>query len=160
MELLAIALDTPPDTNAILGQSHFIKSVEDIHEALVNAVPDIEFGLAFCEASGPCLVRISGNAPDLVERAAAKALELGAGHVFLIFLRKAFPINVMAALRAVPEVCTIYCASANPVQVLLAETKQGRGVLGVIDGAGPKGIETEQDIADRQALLRRFGYKL
>jgi adenosine/AMP kinase len=159
MELHVVRLESEGDTNLILGQAHFIKTVEDIHEALVGAVPGIRFGLAFNEASGPALVRTSGTDPALTAQAAANARALGAGHVFLILLGNAYPINVLNAVKAVPEVCRIFCATANPVQVIVAETEQGRGVLGVIDGDRTKGIETEQDAADRQALLRKFGYK-
>ena len=160
MELKLVALDKPEDVNLILGQSHFIKTVEDLHEAMVGTVPGIRFGLAFCESSGPALVRWSGNDAELVERARESMLELGTGHAFLILLRNAFPINVLPAVRAVPEVCAIYCATANPVEVVVAETEQGRGILGVVDGMRSKGVETETDIAERQGLLRRFGYKL
>ncbi|HLZ21891.1 MAG TPA: adenosine-specific kinase [Ktedonobacterales bacterium] len=159
MDLKVISINKPEDVNLILGQAHFIKTVEDLHEALVGSVPGIKFGLAFCESSGPALVRWSGTDPELTETARANVRELGAGHAFLILLRETFPINVLPAVRAVQEVCSIYCASANPVQVIVAETEQGRGILGVIDGIHTKGIETEQDIAERKALLRRFGYK-
>lgn len=159
MELKVIGITKPEDVNLILGQSHFIKTVEDLHEALVGAVPGIKFGLAFCESSGPALVRWSGTDDALVEMARTNMRELGTGHAFLILLRDAFPINVLPAVRAVQEVCGIYCATANPIQVIVAETEQGRGILGVIDGIHTKGIETEQDIADRKSLLRRFGYK-
>ena len=159
MQLLTVALEKPESVNVILGQAHFIKTVEDLHEALVGAVPGIQFGLAFCEASGPCLVRHSGTAPELIELATKNAMALAAGHSFLIFLGNAFPINVLNAVQAVPEVCRIFCATANPVEVVLAQTNQGRGILGVVDGESPRGIETSQDIADRQAMIRRFGYK-
>jgi adenosine/AMP kinase len=159
MQLLSVLVEKPEAVNVILGQSHFIKTVEDVHEVLVTAVPGIQFGLAFCEASSPYLVRASGTSPELVELAKKNALALSAGHSFVIFLGNAFPVNVLNALKAVPEVCHIFCATANPVEVILAETDQGRGILGVIDGEKPKGIETEKDIADRKALLRRFGYK-
>ena len=159
MQLLTVALEKPESVNVILGQAHFIKTVEDLHEALVGAVPGIQFGLAFCEASGPCLVRHSGTAPELIELATKNAMALAAGHSFLIFLGNAFPINVLNAVQAVPEVCRIFCATANPVEVVLAQTDQGRGVLGVVDGESPRGIETSQDIAERQAMIRRFGYK-
>jgi uncharacterized protein len=159
MELKVIALRKPEDVNLILGQSHFIKTVEDIHEALVGSVPGIKFGLAFCEASGPALVRWSGTDDELTKLAADIMLELGAGHAFLVLLGNAFPINVLPAIQRVPEVCRIYCASANPVEVIIAETEQGRGVLGVVDGVSSKGIEMEADVAERQALIRRFGYK-
>jgi len=160
VELKIVAIQKPDDINLILGQAHFIKTVEDLHEALVGAVPGIRFGLAFCESSGPCLVRASGTDEEMVDLAKTNALALSAGHCFIIFLRNAFPINVLNAVKAVPEVCAIYCASANPVQVILAETDQGRGILGVIDGLKSQGIETDEDVAARQALLRRFGYKL
>ncbi len=159
MELTVIPLRKPEDVNLILGQSHFIKTVEDLHEALVGAVPGIQFGLAFCEASGPALVRWSGTDEELIELARNTMYELGTGHAFLILLRNAFPINVLPAVQRVQEVCHIFCATANPVEVIVAETEQGRGILGVIDGYRTKGIETEQDISDRKALLRRFGYK-
>jgi adenosine/AMP kinase len=159
MQLNTVRIDKPDSVNFILGQAHFIKTVEDLHEALVGAVPGIEFGLAFCEASGPSLVRYSGTAPDLVELAKKNALALSAGHTFIIFLGNAFPVNVLNAIKAVPEVCHIFCATANAVEVILAETERGRGILGVVDGEKPRGIETEQDIAERQALIRRFGYK-
>ena len=160
MEWTVVAIRKPEDVNLILGQSHFIKTVEDLHEALVGAVPGIEFGLAFCESSGPALVRWSGTDEELTTLAKTTMMELGTGHAFLILLRNAFPINVLPAVRAVPEVCQIYCATANPVQVVLAETEQGRGIMGVIDGVRTKGIEGERDVAERKALLRRFGYKL
>jgi adenosine/AMP kinase len=160
MELTVIPLRKPEDVNLILGQSHFIKTVEDLHEALVGAVPGIQFGLAFCEASGPALVRWSGTDEELTELARTTMYELGTGHAFLILLgNNAFPINVLPAVQRVQEVCHIFCATANPVEVIVAETEQGRGILGVIDGVRSKGIETEQDISDRKALLRRFGYK-
>jgi adenosine/AMP kinase len=160
LDLKVVPIRAPADVNLILGQSHFIKTVEDLHEALIGSVPGIRFGLAFCEASGPALVRWSGTDDELSEVARTAMREVGAGHAFLILLRNAFPINVLPAVRAVPEVCSIYCATANPVQVLVAETGQGRGILGVIDGAHTQGIETEEHIAERKGLLRRFGYKL
>jgi adenosine/AMP kinase len=160
MEIKIVAIEKPAEINFILGQSHFIKTVEDLHEALVGAVPGIRFGLAFCEASGPSLVRWSGNAPAMIELAKKNALALSAGHVFLIFLENCFPINVLNAVKNVPEVCRIVCATANPVQVILAETDQGRGILGVVDGDLTKGIEGEVEIAERKAMMRRFGYKL
>ncbi|TFH35349.1 MAG: hypothetical protein E4G99_07495 [Anaerolineales bacterium] len=160
MELLTVKIDKPEETNFILGQSHFIKTVEDLHEALVGAVPGIEFGLAFCEASGPALIRRSGNSSAMVELATANAGAIGAGHTFIIFLANAFPINVLNAVKAVPEVCRIFCATANPVEVIIAETAQGRAVLGVVDGVSPQAVESEKDVAERQELLRRFGYKL
>jgi adenosine/AMP kinase len=160
MELKVVEIDNPNELNFILGQTHFIKSVEDLHEALVTAVPGIKFGLAFCEASGPCLIRRSGTDESLVNLAVKNAEAIGAGHSFIIFLDGSFPINVLPAIKAVPEVCHIFCASANPVQVIVAETEQGRGILGVIDGLSPKGIETEVDIEDRKIFLRTIGYKL
>jgi len=160
MELHTVKIEKPDSVNLILGQSHFIKTVEDLQEALVGAVPGIQFGLAFCEASGPALVRAAGTAPELVELAKKNALALAAGHIFLILLGNAFPVNVLNAVKLVPEVCRIYCATANPVEVILAETEQGRGVLGVVDGAKTKGIETEQDVAFRKDFLRKLGYKV
>ena len=160
MELTSVRIQKPDDVNFILGQSHFIKTVEDLHEALVAAVPRIKFGLAFCESSGPALVRWSGTDPDLIDLARQNALRLAAGHCFIIFLRDAFPINVLNAIKTVPEVCGIYCATANSVEVVLAETEQGRGILGVIDGMKSKGIEGEPDIAHRKEFLRKIGYKL
>lgn len=160
MELKMVSIEKPEGVNFILGQSHFIKTVEDIHEALVGAVPGIEFGVAFCEASGPSLIRYSGTSEEMVELAKRNAQNLSAGHVFIIFLGNVFPINVLNAIKMVPEVCRIFCATANPVQVILVESEQGRGVLGVIDGEKSKGVETDGDIADRLALLRKFGYKL
>jgi len=160
MEFLTVKIEKPDESNMILGQSHFIKTVEDLHEALVTGVAGIKFGLAFCESSGPCLVRASGTDPELVELAKKNAFQLAAGHCFVIFLRGAFPINVLNAVKNVPEVCRIFCASANPVEVIIAETEQGRGIMGVIDGFRSKGIETEKDVEERKGLLRRFGYKL
>lgn len=160
MELFTVKIEKPESVNLILGQSHFIKTVEDLQEALVGAVPGIKFGLAFCEASGPSLVRAAGTAPELVELAKKNALALAAGHLFLILLGNAFPVNVLNAVKTVPEVCQIYCATANPVEVILVETEQGRGVLGVVDGAKTKGIETEQDVAFRKDFLRKLGYKV
>lgn len=160
MELLTVKIEKPETVNVIFGQSHFIKTVEDLHEALVGAVPGAEFGLAFCEASGPTLVRASGTSDELIELAKSNALALSAGHIFLIFLGNVFPINVLNAVKAVPEVCRIYCATANPVEVILAETEQGRGVLGVVDGEKSKGVESDQDVQDRKELLRKFGYKI
>ncbi|MEW6246321.1 MAG: adenosine-specific kinase [Nitrospirota bacterium] len=160
MALISVAVQKPEAVNLILGQAHFIKTVEDLHEALVTAVPGIAFGLAFCESSGSCLVRWSGTDQELIELAKTNAQAVGAGHSFLILLRNCYPINVLPVIRQVPEVCHIYCATANPVEVILAETPQGRGILGVVDGMKPKGIEQEADIVARKALLRRFGYKL
>jgi adenosine/AMP kinase len=160
MELLSVAIEKPESANLILGQSHFIKTVEDLHEVLVGAVPGIQFGLAFCESSGPALVRSSGTSPELIELARKNALALSAGHVFLILLGNVFPINVLNAVKLVPEVCHIFCATANPVEVILAETEQGRGVLGVVDGVKPKGLEGEEDLRWRKDFLRQIGYKL
>ena len=160
MELKVVKIEKPDDVNLILGQAHFIKTVEDLHEALAASALGVKFGLAFCESSGPCLVRASGTEPELVELAKHNADALSAGHVFLIFLRGAYPINVLNAVKAVQEVCTIYCASSNPVEVILAETDQGRGVLGVVDGARSRGIETDEDVVSRKDLLRFLGYKL
>jgi hypothetical protein len=160
MHFMNIAIEKPDETNLILGQSHFIKTVEDLHEALVGTVPGIQFGLAFCEASGVALVRTSGTDHELTELAAKNALALSAGHSFIIFLRNAYPVNVLNAIKQVPDVCRIFCATANPVEVIVVETGQGRGIMGVIDGMKSKGIETEADAAERRELLRRFGYKL
>lgn len=160
LSIITVAVQKPEAVNLILGQAHFIKTVEDLHEALVTAVPNIAFGLAFCESSGPCLVRWSGTDQGLIELARLNAQAIGAGHSFLILLGNCFPINVLPAVRQVPEVCHIYCATANPVEVVLAETEQGRGILGVVDGLKPKGIEQEADVAARKVLLRQFGYKL
>ena len=160
MELLTVNINKPVEVNFIFGQSHFIKSVEDLHEALVGAVPGIEFGLAFCEASGPALVRLSGTSEEMIELAKDNALAIGAGHSFLIFLGNAFPINVLNAVKNVPEVCHIFCATANPVEVILAETEGGRAVLGVVDGVSPRGVEDDAAVAERKELLRKFGYKV
>ena len=160
MELKTVKLEVPKDCNLILGQSHFIKTVEDLYEAMVNSTPTIKFGIAFCESSGPCLVRHTGNDEELEKRAAEDALKLGAGHCFLIYLKNAYPINVLNAVKNVPEVCTIYCATANPVEVILVETEQGRGILGVIDGFKSKAIEEAKDIEERKGFLRKIGYKL
>jgi len=159
MELKLVQIENPDALNVILGQSHFIKTVEDVHEALINAVPGIQFGLAFCEASGHTLIRHSGTARDLEDLAVRNAQRIGAGHSFFLVLRDAFPINVLPALRAVPEVCHITCATANPVQVIVAVSDQGRGVLGVIDGAAPSGAEDDEGIAWRKDFLRTIGYK-
>jgi adenosine/AMP kinase len=161
MQLLTAKIDKPDDINFILGQTHFIKSVEDIHEALVGAVPGIKFGLAFCEASGKCLVRWSGTDAGMIELARKNAAALAAGHSFLIFLAAGFyPLNVLNTLKMVPEVCRIFCATANPTEVVLAQTEQGRGILGVVDGFLPKGVEDEAQIKWRKDFLRQIGYKL
>ena len=159
VNLTIVPLEKPEEVNLILGQSHFIKTVEDLHEAMVGVVPGISFGLAFCESSGPRLIRTSGTDPALVELAARNMQAVGAGHAFLIFLGNAFPVNVLNAIKSVPEVCRVYCASANPVQVVVAETEQGRGILGVIDGQAPLGVEDDSAKQQRRELLRRIGYK-
>jgi len=161
MELITVRIDKPDGTNFILGQTHFIKSVEDIHEALVAAVPGIKFGVAFCEASGKCLVRWSGTDQGMIELAKMNAAAIGAGHSFIVFLGDGFyPLNVLNTLKMVPEVCRIICATANPTEVILAETEQGRGILGVVDGFSPKGVEDEGEIKWRKEFLRQIGYKL
>jgi len=160
MELLLETVKKPEDINFVFGQSHFIKTVEDMHEMLVSSVPGIKFGLAFCEASGPCLVRWSGNDEDLIELATENAMRIGAGHSFILFLGEGFfPINILNNLKSIPEVVNIYCATANPTDVVLMQTEQGRAVLGVVDGSSPSGIETEEDIATRKRFLRMIGYK-
>jgi uncharacterized protein len=160
MELTTVNIEKPEAINFILGQTHFIKSVEDLHEALFTAVPGLKFGVAFCEASGKCLVRWSGTDPAMIDLAKKNAQALGAGHNFLIFLGEGFyPVNVLNVVKMVPEVCRIFCATANPTEVVLAITPHGRGILGVIDGAPPKGVETDADIAWRKGLLRQIGYK-
>ncbi len=160
VETELVPVENPSGLNVILGQTHFIKTAEDIHEALIGSVPGIKFGVAFCEASGPCLVRVEGNDESLKTLAAKNALAVGAGHFFVIFLKDAYPINVLRALRDVPEIVTVYAATANPVDVVVATTKRGRGVLGVVDGERTKGLETTKDRAERIALLRKMGYKL
>ena len=159
MELKVVKIKLPEECNVILGTTHFIKTVEDLYETLVNSVPNIKFGLAFCESSGECLVRVDGTDEELKEAAAKNVLNLGCGHSFLIFLRNAYPINVLNAIKRVPEVCTIYAATANPLEVIVAETDQGRGILGVVDGLRPKGIEDEKGIRWRKEFLRKIGYK-
>jgi len=161
MQLTTVRIEKPEAINFILGQTHFIKTVEDVHEALVNAVPGIKFGLAFCEASGKCLVRWSGTDAAMIELARKNALTIAAGHTFVVFLGEGYyPVNVLNAVKAVPEVCRIFCATANPTEVVVAATEQGRGVLGVIDGSPPLGVETDADLAWRKDLLRKIGYKL
>ena len=155
-----VQIKVPEGISLVIGQAHFIKTAEDLYEALVNAVPNIKFGLAFCESSGPCLVRTEGNDPQLQRLAAQKAIELACGHSFFIILRNAYPINVLDKIRAVPEVCSIYAATANPLEVVVAETEQGRGIMGVIDGFKSKGIETDADTKERREFLRKIGYKL
>ena len=159
MELKKVKMDLPEDSNIIIGQTHFIKSTEDIYEAIVGTVPGAKFGLAFCEASGPCLIRVEGN-DDLLKKVATEdAQKIGAGHVFVVLLRNSYPINVLNRIKEVPEVCNIFCATANPVEVIVAENEIGRGVMGVIDGERPKGVESAMDVEDRRAFLRKIGYK-
>jgi adenosine/AMP kinase len=161
MDIKTVKIEKPEDVNFILGQSHFIKTVEDVHEALVNAVPGIKFGLAFCEASGKCLVRLSGTDAAMIELAKKNALAIGAGHSFIVFLGEGFfPVNILKAIQNTPEICQIFCATSNPTEVLVAETGLGRGILGVVDGSAPKGVEEEKDIAWRKSFLRKIGYKI
>jgi adenosine/AMP kinase len=160
MEISAIRIDKPDDVNVIVGQSHFIKTVEDLHEALAQASAQLRFGIAFCESSGPRLVRRSGNDAELVEMATRNASAVGAGHHFQVMLRGGFPVSVLNAIKMVPEVCSIHCATANPVEVLVAVTPGGRGIVGVVDGGAPLGVESDADVSERKQLLRRFGYKL
>jgi adenosine/AMP kinase len=160
MELNTMSVDKPDEMNVIVGQAHFIKTVEDIHEALAGTSPSLRFGLAFCEASGPRLVRRSGNDDRLVELATRNAMAVGAGHSFFVFVEDGYPVNVLNALKQVPEVCGIFCATANPVELIVVESALGRGIVGVIDGSRPAGVETDADVAERKALLRTIGYKL
>jgi len=160
MEFKLVAVDKPAEMNCILGMSHFIKTVEDLHEAIVTTSPQMKFGLAFCEASGPALIRYSGNDDTLVDLARKNALALSAGHAFIILLEEGYPINILNAVKAVPEVCRVFCATANPLEVIVVESSQGRGIAGVIDGVSSKGVETDEDIAKRKELLRAIGYKL
>lgn len=160
METKIVDVKVPEGCNVILGQSHFIKTIEDLYEAVVNAVPNARFGVAFCESSGPCLVRQEGNDSQLKELASTTAFQLSAGHSFIMFIQNAYPINVLDKIKSVPEVCNIYLATANPFQVILAETEQGRGILGVVDGYSSKGIENEKETSERKTLLRKIGYKL
>jgi uncharacterized protein len=160
MELTTVPIRVPEDVNVILGQSHFIKTVEDLHEALAGASPHLRFGLAFCEASGPCLVRRSGNDDGLIELATRHALAIAAGHTFVVLLRDGFPVNVLNQIKLVPEVCHVYAATANPLEVVIAQTELGRGIVGVIDGASPAGVESDEDVEARKRLLRDIGYKL
>jgi len=160
LQFKTVKIEALENCNVILGMAHFIKTVEDLYEALVNAVPNIKFGIGFCESSGPCLVRHEGNDEELRLLAAEKAFEIACGHSFIIFLKNAYPINVLDKIKKVPEVCTIYAATSNPLEVIIAETKQGRGIVGVIDGLKSKGIETEEDIRARKEFLRKIGYKL
>lgn len=160
MDFKIAAIKKPEDTNVIIGQSHFIKTVEDLYEAMIGAVPNIKFGIGFCESSGECLVRVDGNDEELKKCAAENALNIGAGHCFVIILKNAYPINILNAIKNIQEICGLFCATANPVEVVLAQTGQGRGVIGVIDGAGPKGIEGPEGIKWRKEFLRKIGYKL
>jgi adenosine/AMP kinase len=160
MEIAAVRIEKPDDVNVIVGQAHFIKTVEDLHEVLAQSSKQLRFGIAFCESSGPRLVRRSGNEPELVELATRNAQAIGAGHSFIVVLREGFPVSILNALKVVPEVCSIFCATANPVEVLVAETSAGRGIIGVVDGGAPMGVETDADVSERKQLLRRFGYKL
>jgi adenosine/AMP kinase len=160
LEFKSVKIDPPKDCNMIIGMAHFIKTVEDLYESLVNSVPNIKFGIGFCESSGPCLVRHEGNDEELRSLAAQKAFEIGCGHSFLIYIKNAYPLNVLDKIKKVPEVCTIYAATANPIEVLIAETAQGRGIIGVVDGLAPKGIETAADITERRGFLRKIGYNL
>ncbi|HZU28319.1 MAG TPA: adenosine-specific kinase [Bryobacteraceae bacterium] len=159
MEIRSVRLEIPEGGNIVVGQSHFIKTVEDVYEAIVNTVPQMKFGVAFNEASGPCLTRVDGNDDALKAMATRNASAIAAGHVFVVALREGYPINITNVLQNVPEVCRIFCATANPVEVIVAETEQGRGVLGVVDGSSPKGVETEADAQARREFLRKIGYK-
>jgi hypothetical protein len=159
LELALVRIDKPADVNLILGQSHFIKTVEDLYEAVVASVPGVQFGLAFCEASGACLVRVEGTDEEMKALATRIAQAIGAGHSFTIALRNAFPVNVLNAVKACPEVCRIFCATANPLEVVVAQTEQGRGILGVVDGSAPRGVEDAEGVAWRQELLHKIGYK-
>ena len=160
LEFKTVKIDVPENCNVILGMAHFIKTVEDLYEALINAVPNIKFGIGFCESSGPCLVRHEGNDEELRQLAAKKAFEISCGHSFIIYLKNAYPINVLDKIKKVPEMCTIHAATANPLEVIVAETQQGRGIVGVVDGFASKGIETQEDIKKRKKFLRKIGYKL
>jgi adenosine/AMP kinase len=160
MEFQAVPIETPEGANVILGQTHFIKTIEDLYEILVTTVPGAKFGIAFCEASGPCLIRTAGNDETLRQAAVRNAEAVAAGHLFVILLRDAYPVNILNAVKQCQEVCAVYCASANPVEVIVAVTAQGRGVMGVVDGLPPKGVEGEQDVAARKSFLRKIGYKL
>lgn len=160
MELQVVKIDVPKDCNVVLGMAHFIKTVEDLYEAFVNSVPNIRFGIGFCESSGPCLVRCEGNDEELKKMASQKALQLGCGHCFIVFIKNAYPINVLQKIKQVPEVCSIYAATANPLEVIVTETRQGRGILGVVDGMKSKGIEADEDVKARKDFLRKIGYKL
>jgi uncharacterized protein len=160
LDFKVVKIEPPKDCNTIIGMAHFIKTAEDLYEALINSVPNIQFGLAFCESSGPCLVRHEGNNPELRRMAAEKTFEIASGHSFLIFMKNAYPINVLDKIKKVPEVCTVYAATANPLEVLIADTSQGRGIIGVVDGLKSKGIESDIDIKERRKFVRKIGYKL
>jgi len=160
MEFKTVKMEIPEGANLIIGQTHFIKTAEDLYEVMVNSSPGVKFGLAFCEASGPCLVRAEGNDENLKSIAIKNVQNIGAGHAFVILMKNAFPINVLNAIKSCPEVCSVFCATANPVQVVVAETEQGRGVMGVIDGFSPRGVESEADVVSRKKFLRDIGYKL
>jgi hypothetical protein len=160
LEFKTVKIETPKNCNVIVGMAHFIKTVEDLYEALVNAVPNIEFGIGFCESSGPCLVRHEGNDEELRHLAAEKAFEIACGHSFIVFIKNAYPINVLDKIKKVPETCTVYAATANPLEIIIAETEQGRGIVGVVDGSRSKGIEAQEDIKARKEFLRKIGYKL
>lgn len=159
MELKSVTIEKPADMNCILGQSHFIKTVEDLYEAIVQTAPQMKFGIGFCESSGPALVRFAGNDPNLIELAQKNALALSCGHAFIIFMEGGFPINILNTVKNVPEVCQVFCATANPVEVIVAESEQGRGIMGVIDGVKTRGVETAADIQVRKDFLRKIGYK-
>jgi adenosine/AMP kinase len=160
LEFSVVKIDLPKDVNVILGTAHFIKTVEDLYEALKNSVPDIKFGVGFCESSGPCLVRSEGNDKDLKDLATRYAFDLACGHSFIVFIKNSYPVNVLDKIKQVPEVCTVHAATANPLQVIVAETEQGRGIVGVVDGMKSKGVETENDVKARREFLRSIGYKL
>ena len=160
MEIKIVAIEIPQDCNIIIGQSHFIKTVEDLHEVMVTNSSQVKFGLAFCEASGPCLIRVSGNDESLQEVAQKNAMAIAAGHSFIILMKDAYPINFLNAIKQSPEVCNIYCATANPVEVIVVETEQGRGIIGVVDGSSPRGVESPEDVKARKDFLRQIGYKL
>jgi uncharacterized protein len=160
MELKVVTIEKPDDVNFIMGQAHFIKTIEDLHEAIVQTVPQMKFGIAFCESSGPALIRFSGNDDELITLAKKNAMKLSAGHVFVVFMRDGFPINILNTIKSIPEVASIFCATGNPAQIIVAENEQGRGILGVIDGVKSKGIETETDKKTRYDFLRKIGYKL
>jgi uncharacterized protein len=159
MELKNIRLSVPENCNIIIGQSHFIKTIEDLYEAIITGCPHAKFGIAFCEASGPCLIRVEGNSEELKKIAAENAMSMGAGHTFVVLLKDAFPITILNAVKSCPEVCSIFCATANPLEAIVAETSQGRGILGVVDGLSPKGVEAEEDMRARGKFLRTIGYK-